>query len=98
MNGKYSNAINRWEGVGPYYAMFPAAFAKNVIKKYTKEGDSVLDPFVGRGTSIFAAATNGRAGFGIEINPVGWVYTKTKLSPAPRTEVLKRLMFLDKIS
>ncbi|MFA6194682.1 MAG: DNA methyltransferase [Patescibacteria group bacterium] len=98
MDGKYSNAINRWEGVGPYYAMFPALFASNVIKKYTKSGDVVLDPFMGRGTSVFAATTNGRVGIGMEINPVGWVYAKTKLSPAPKEKVIKRLCFLDSVA
>lgn len=98
MDGKYSNAINRWQGIGPYYAMFPAGFAQSVITEYTKEGDSVLDPFVGRGTSIFAAATNNRSGIGIEINPVGWVYAKAKLSPAPEDEVIDRLLYLSRIS
>jgi len=98
MDGKYSNSINRWEGIGPYYAMFPAVFAQEVINKYTKEEDIIIDPFAGRGTSIFAAATNNRKGIGIEINPVGWLYAKVKLAPAPIDKVKESLISVDCVS
>jgi hypothetical protein len=71
--------------------MFPSSFALKTIKKYTKKGDAVLDPFAGRGTAVFAAAITGRCGLGIEINPVGWVYARTKLAPATKDAVLDRL-------
>ena len=88
--GKYSSAASRWAGVGPYYAMFPAEFAARVIKKHSVRGDWIIDPFVGRGTSTFAAAIQGRHALGIELNPVGWVYAKTKLQPADPIEVVAR--------
>jgi hypothetical protein len=50
-----------------------------------------LDPFAGRGTAIYSAAIQGRRGTGIEINPVGWVYAKTKLGPASKATVEARL-------
>lgn len=89
--GKYSTAAARWEGVGPYYAMFPIAFADKVIEDFTELGDRVLDPFAGRATSVFSAATKGRVATGIEINPVGWIYGQTKLAPASETSVRKRV-------
>jgi DNA methylase len=88
--GKYDTAAARWAGVGPYYAMFPASFADNVIEKYTKPGDRILDPFAGRGTSLFSAVTKNRIATGVEINPVGWVYCKTKLAPASEKRVRGR--------
>lgn len=88
---RYGTAENRWAGVGPYYAMFPASFAKDVILNNTDKGDIVLDPFAGRGTSVYSAATNERSGIGIEINPVGWLYSKAKLHPASKAEVERRL-------
>jgi hypothetical protein len=88
--GKYSTAAARWSGVGPYYAMFPAAFAHKVIETYTRPKDTVLDPFAGRGTAVFSAAINGRHGIGIEINPVGWVYSQAKLRPASEDHVAAR--------
>jgi hypothetical protein len=87
----FQTAIERWAGVGPYFAMFPVDFALDVVEKYTQPGDRVLDPFVGRGSSIYAAAATGRAGCGIEISPVGWLYSTVKLRPTTQERVLKRL-------
>jgi hypothetical protein len=71
--------------------MFPLDFVSQVIEKYSRPGQSVLDPFAGRGSSIYIAATRGRLGAGIEINPVGWLFGKVKLSPAPESLVVERL-------
>jgi len=92
--GKYETAARRWAGVGPYYAMFPASFAADVVKEHTKRGQIVLDPFAGRATALYAAASEGRIGLGIEINPVGWVYGKAKLQTATRRSVEKQLRWL----
>ena len=85
------HANSRWARFGPYYAMFPVDFAFDVIEEFSSKGSSVIDPFAGRGTSIYAAATLGRKAVGIEINPVGWIYGQTKLCPAPMENVLNRL-------
>ncbi len=90
-SGKYSTARARWAGMGPYFAMFPSAFADEVVAEYSTRGETVLDPFAGRGTALFSAATTGRNAIGIEINPVGWIYCKTKLNPAPKESVLDRI-------
>jgi hypothetical protein len=90
----YATAAERWAGVGPYYAMFPSWFSDTVIREFTEPGDTVLDPFAGRGTAIFSAATQERHGLGIEINPVGWVYARTKLAPADEELVRHRIAAL----
>lgn len=90
-DGGYATAERRWAGLGPYYAMFPAAFADDTVLRYSEPGDSVLDPFAGRGTSIFSAAIHDRAGVGVELHPVGWVYARTKLRPASERQVIERL-------
>jgi hypothetical protein len=76
--------------------MFPTSFTDHVVENYTQPGDPVLDPFAGRATSLFSAATRGRPAVGIEINPVGWVYGQTKLHPSPRDEVEARIVQLSK--
>ena len=96
--GKYDSAASRWAGVGPYYAMFPSAFADSVIGAYTRRGDVVLDPFAGRGTAIFSAAISQRRGVGVEISPVGWVYAQTKLWPASHAAVAHRLTEISRIA
>ncbi|HEX8342266.1 MAG TPA: DNA methyltransferase [Tepidisphaeraceae bacterium] len=95
--GKFSTAASRWAGVGPYYAMFPTEFADRVIAKYTSHGDTIIDPFAGRGTAVFSAAASGRCGVGVELNPVGWVYAQAKINPATKTDVLSRLAEVAKL-
>ncbi len=97
-SGKYGTAESRWAGVGPYYAMFPAEFADRVVQKYTSSGETILDPFAGRGTAIFSAATKGRNGMGVELNPVGWVYSQAKLHPAAQDDVLERVREIGRLA
>ena len=47
---------------------FPIALAERLVLALTKKGDSVLDPYVGSGTSVLAAAKNGRSGYGCDIS------------------------------
>ncbi len=42
---------------------------RNLILKYTKEGDLVLDPMVGAGTTLIEAKLLNRDAIGIDINP-----------------------------
>jgi DNA modification methylase len=87
-----NTAEARWARFGPYYAMFPVEFAFDVVEKYSKEGDHIIDPFAGRCSSIYAGGVLGRHSLGIEINPVGWLYGKVKLHPADKEEVLDKLV------
>jgi site-specific DNA-methyltransferase (adenine-specific) len=50
-------------------AVFPLQLAGDHILTWTDEGDVVLDPFVGSGTTCVAAAENGRHFIGIDVNP-----------------------------
>ncbi|WP_295664760.1 DNA methyltransferase [uncultured Mucilaginibacter sp.] len=90
----FETAESRWARFGPYYAMFPLDFAFDVVKKYSKEGDYIIDPFAGRCSSIFAGGVLGRNSLGIEINPVGWLYGSVKLKPADKENVIDRLLEL----
>ena len=88
----HNTAEARWARFGPYYAMFPVDFAFDVVEKYSKEGDYIIDPFAGRCSSIYAGAVLGRQSFGIEINPVGWLFGTVKLQPADKNDVIDRLL------
>ncbi len=44
----------------------PESLARYFIRKYTKKGDSVFDPFTGLGTTLFVAEELGRVPYGIE--------------------------------
>lgn len=50
-------------------AAFPKALPEWFIRLFTKEGDSVLDPFMGSGTTVMVAHLMNRNAIGIEIHP-----------------------------
>lgn len=49
-------------------AVFPESLPEWFIKLFTTEGDMVLDPFMGSGTTVLVAERMGRRSIGIEIN------------------------------
>jgi DNA modification methylase len=54
---------------GSHFATFPLELPELCIKAGTKQGDVVLDPFLGSGTVAEVARLNNRIGLGFELNP-----------------------------
>ena len=52
-----------------HFAMFPEKLIEPCILAGSKEGDTVLDPFFGSGTTGAVAKRLGREYIGIELNP-----------------------------
>ena len=52
-----------------HFAVFPEELPALCIKAGSKEGDLVLDPFMGAGTTALVAQKLGRKWVGIELNP-----------------------------
>lgn len=50
-------------------AIFPEDLAADHIRSWSNEGDTVLDPFAGSGTTLKMARELGRKSIGIEVNP-----------------------------
>ena len=51
-----------------YMAMFPPSVPHYFINKYSAEGDVILDPFSGRGTTVLEASFMNRIGIGNDKN------------------------------
>jgi len=62
-------------------AAFPEALPEWFIKLFTKEGDMVLDPFMGSGTTIFVANRMKRNAIGIEIMREYYEMVKMEVEP-----------------
>ena len=62
-------------------AAFPEGLPAWFIKLFTKEGDTVLDPFMGSGTTNIVANRMRRNSIGIEILPEYYEMVKLQLSP-----------------
>lgn len=62
-------------------AAFPEGLPEWFIKLFTKEGDTVLDPFMGSGTTNFVANRMKRNSIGIEIVPEYYEMVKNELQP-----------------
>ena len=67
------NARNVWQiptqgRPEAHFATFPDELPRRCILAGTKEGDTVLDPFVGSGTTVAVAQQLGRRGIGLDLN------------------------------
>ena len=63
-------------------AAFPEALPEWFIKLFTKEGDMVLDPFAGSGTTLVVAQRMHRNSIGIEIKLDYYKQIKERLEPS----------------
>jgi len=57
------------ESTRDHPAPFPEELAYRLIRMFSFVGDTVLDPFMGLGTTLLAAARCGRNGIGVDIEP-----------------------------
>jgi site-specific DNA-methyltransferase (cytosine-N4-specific) len=74
-------------------APFPDELPYRLIRMFSCLGDTVLDPFLGTGTTLKTARTLGRRGIGYEVNPSlkPLIDKNVQLSPPNPEDVLEHL-------
>ena len=64
---------------GDYRGNWAPQIPRNLILRYSKEGDTVLDQMVGGGTTLIECKLLGRNGIGVDINPDAIMITRNRL-------------------
>ncbi|MEQ1795302.1 MAG: DNA methyltransferase [Nitrospira sp.] len=76
--------------LAPYIGKIKSKIAGDLIERYSKPGDLIVDPFAGAGTIPLEAAIRGRRAFAADISPYAYVLSKAKLSPPKSLEIAMR--------
>ena len=67
-NGLWTFNGQNKKGAGGHPAAFPIELPRRCIKLFSFVGDTVLDPFLGSGSTLIAAHQNKRVGVGVDID------------------------------
>jgi site-specific DNA-methyltransferase (cytosine-N4-specific) len=82
----------------PYSSKYIPQIPRNLILALSKKGDTVLDCFVGSGTTLVECRLLGRNAIGVDINPLGCLISKVKSTPIdPQTLMDRTNKLLERI-
>jgi hypothetical protein len=70
--------------LSPYVGKLKSSIAHDLVERYSRPDDLVVDPFAGSGTVVLEAALAGRRAFGSDISPYALMLSRAKLFP-PRS-------------
>lgn len=86
MVGEQTWALN---GICPYFTMFPLAFPYAILRAHAQQGEWVIDPFCGRGTTNYASRVLGLPSIGIDSNPVAVALSQAKLANTTPAQIMR---------
>src|SRR5258706_3432782 len=73
----------------PYYTMFPLEYPLTVLDKHRNRPRlKLLDPFCGRGSSLYAGRIRGHEVFGIDCSPIAVAIARAKIATCQSDEVV----------
>lgn len=78
-----------------YRACFKPSLPAFFIERFTVPGEVVLDPFMGRGTTLLEAVLQDRLAAGNDVNPLSAMLLRPRLNPPLLADVQRRLAALD---
>ena len=68
-------------GIHKYPAKYIPEFPRWAIKKFSKKGELIIDPFSGSGTTNIEAMLQGRKSYSLDVDPLAILLTKVKTTP-----------------
>lgn len=83
----YDNAY-AFNAICPYYTMFPLEYPFRIIRKHLADAPIILDPFCGRGTTIYAARKLALKSYGFDTSPIAVAIARAKLASASLEDVI----------
>ncbi len=87
--GKKPKGNNKFQGVTPAFIIW------NMLQRYTKPGDLVVDPMAGSGTTIDVCEEEGRKAIGYDINPQHPKVIKNDSRKIPLKDNTVDMVFID---
>lgn len=100
--GVYTHTVNPPDRHGGHPTEKPWRLFAELLTDFTKPDETILDPFMGSGTTLVACAKMGRKGIGIELDPdyyeiackrVEEAYKQPDLFVAPPSQPVQESMF-----
>lgn len=79
------NTITNYTTHGLHYypAKFIPQFPAFFIPRFSENGDLIVDPMCGAGTTLIESALRGRRFFGCDIDPIGALISRVSTTPLP---------------
>jgi DNA modification methylase len=84
--GSQAPVVGLTHGFYRYPARFSPQFARAAIEAFSKVSETVMDPFMGGGTSAVEALGLGRRFLGSDLNSLSVFITRTKTTPLTRAD------------
>lgn len=91
----YDGKTSRMQGDKDYAGATPSWVIWQLLQRYTRAGDTVLDPMCGSGTTLDVCADLGRAGVGFDLNPQRPEIARADARELPRADQSVDFCFID---
>lgn len=83
-------------GLHPYPARMVPQLTRELVRRYSRNGDIVYDPFVGSGTTLVESSILGRHSIGLDTNPFALLLSRVKTTPIHPSLLLTEWQMLQK--
>lgn len=82
--GVFSHLTNNADRTGQHPTEKPLSLMKELVALFSNPGETILDPFMGSGTTGVAAVTQGRPFIGVEIEPKFYDIARRRIEHATK--------------